>query len=137
PAAHETADLVQRNRGKLDATLDALHTDLAVIDRHQIDLAATIGYLNQAVQGYSSVGYSSGVPNRWANIFVQSLGPAGVDALLGPCGAVDQLIDTILGLNCNNETVPGGGAFGGGGSGSGKGGGGGSGGGPRPVPTPT
>ncbi|MFL5798002.1 MAG: MCE family protein [Actinomycetota bacterium] len=107
-AAHETADLVQRNRGKLDATLNALHTDLAVIDRHQIDLAATIRYLNQAVQGYSSVGYSSGVPNRWANIFVQSLGPAGVDALLGQCGAVDQLIDQVLGTNCQNAGQGGG-----------------------------
>jgi phospholipid/cholesterol/gamma-HCH transport system substrate-binding protein len=102
-AAHETADLVRRNRGKLDATLNALHDDLAVIDRHQIDLAATIQYLNQAVQGYSSVGYSSGVPNRWANIFVASLGPAGVDALLGQCGAVDQLIDQILGSNCQDS----------------------------------
>ena len=145
-ASHATADLVARNRKVLDQTLGALHSDLQVIDQHQVDLAETVSYLNQSVQGYSSVGYSSGVPNQWANIFVQSLGPAGVDALLGPCGAVDQLIDTILGLNCNNETVPGGGGFGGGGSGSGKGGGGGSGagghgggsgGGPRPVPTPT
>jgi phospholipid/cholesterol/gamma-HCH transport system substrate-binding protein len=101
-AAHETADLVRRNRGTLDATLNALHDDLAVIDQHQLDLAATIGYLNQAVQGYSSVGYSSGFPNRWANIFVQSLGPAGIDAILGQCGAVDQLIDDVLGTDCND-----------------------------------
>src|SRR5204862_5621825 len=46
-ASHETADLVRRNRGKLDATLNALPDDLAVIDQHQIDLAATIQYLNQ------------------------------------------------------------------------------------------
>jgi phospholipid/cholesterol/gamma-HCH transport system substrate-binding protein len=101
-AAHETADLVKRNRGTLDATLNALHDDLAVLDQHQLDLAATIQYLNQAVQGYSSVGYSNGFPNRWANIFVQSLGPAGVDAILGQCGAVDQLIDEILGSNCKD-----------------------------------
>jgi phospholipid/cholesterol/gamma-HCH transport system substrate-binding protein len=101
-AAHETADLVRRNRGRLDSTLNALHNDLAVIDQHQIDLAATIQYLNQAVEGYSSVGYSSGVANRWANIFVASLGPAGVDALIGQCGAVDQLIDQVLGSNCQD-----------------------------------
>jgi phospholipid/cholesterol/gamma-HCH transport system substrate-binding protein len=100
-AAHETADLVRRNRGTLDATLDALHQDLAVLDQHQLDLAATIQYLNQAVQGYSSVGYSNGFPNHWANIFVQSLGPAGVDAILGQCGAVDQLIDQVLGTRCD------------------------------------
>jgi phospholipid/cholesterol/gamma-HCH transport system substrate-binding protein len=107
-AAHETADLVRRNRGTLDATLNSLHDDLLVLDRHQLDLAATIQYLNQSVQGYSSVGYSSGFPNRWANIFVQSLGPAGVDAILGQCGAVDQLIDQVLGTNCQ-DTGKGGG----------------------------
>jgi phospholipid/cholesterol/gamma-HCH transport system substrate-binding protein len=100
-AAHETANLVERNRGTLDATLNALHQDLAVLDQHQLDLAATVQYLNQAVQGYSSVGYSNGFPNHWANIFVQSLGPAGVDAILGQCGAVDQLIDQVLGTKCN------------------------------------
>lgn len=105
-ASHETADLVSRNRKTLDSTLDGLHHDLAVLDQHQLDLAATVQYLNQAVQGYSSVGYSSGFPNRWANIFVQSLGPAGVDAILGECGAVDQLIDQILGTDCNAEGGP-------------------------------
>ncbi|MBI4259708.1 MAG: MCE family protein [Actinobacteria bacterium] len=99
-ASHETADLIRRNRALLDATLGSLHTDLTVLDRHQVDLAATISYLEQAVEGYASVGYSSGVPNRWANIFVQSLGPLGVDAILGQCGAVDQLIDDLLGTDC-------------------------------------
>jgi phospholipid/cholesterol/gamma-HCH transport system substrate-binding protein len=107
-AAHETANLVKRNRGTLDSTLNGLHQDLAVLDQHQLDLAASIQYLNQAVQGYSSVGYSSGFPNHWANIFVQSLGPAGVDAILGQCGAVDQLIDQILGSNCQDTGKTGG-----------------------------
>ncbi|MGH2820806.1 MAG: hypothetical protein ACRDJ5_09145, partial [Actinomycetota bacterium] len=49
------------------------------------------------VQGYSSVGYSQGVPNRWANIFVQSLGPAGADALVGPCGEIDDAFTELLG----------------------------------------
>jgi virulence factor Mce-like protein len=109
-ASHETANLVQRNREVLDATLAALHADLTVLDRHQLDLAATIAYLEQAVQGYSSVGTSSGVPNRWANIFVQSLGPVGVDAIVGECGAVDQLIDDLLGTDCDeagDSTDPG------------------------------
>lgn len=99
-SSHETADLVRRNRGVLDSALRNLHVDLQVIDRHQLDLAATIAYLEQAVQGYSSVAYSSGVPNRWANIFVQSLGPAGVDALVGECGLVDQLFDELFGADC-------------------------------------
>jgi phospholipid/cholesterol/gamma-HCH transport system substrate-binding protein len=113
-ASHDTADLVARNRGVLDATLRGLHTDLAVLDRHQVDLAATIQYLDASVHGYQSVGYSQssggntyhtsgGFPNRWANIFVQSLGPFGVDALLGQCGAVDQLVDQVLGTDCNKQ----------------------------------
>jgi len=114
--SHATADLIRRNRAVLDQTLASLHTDLGVIDQHQVDLAATISYLRVAVQGYQSVGYSQGIPNHWANIFVQSLGPAGVDAILGRCGALDQLIDQLLATNCRN----GGGGVGGVG---GKGGG--------------
>jgi phospholipid/cholesterol/gamma-HCH transport system substrate-binding protein len=114
-ASHQTADLVVRNRKVLDGALGSLHQVFGVIDKHQVDLAAAISYLEDAVQGYQSVGYSGGncgevdsqscaqgSPNDWANIFVQSLGPAGVDALLGKCGAVDQLIDQILGTDCNS-----------------------------------
>ena len=101
-ASHETAGLVARNRTVLDATLNFLQQDLAVLSRHQLDLAATVSYLDKSVEGYSSVGYSAGnSPNRWANIFVQSLGPAGVDALIGKCGAVDQFFDHYFGSNCH------------------------------------
>lgn len=96
-AAHEVADLVGRNRATLDSTLAGLNTTLRTIDRHQVDLAATVSYLEQSVRGYSSVGYSQGHPNRWANIFVQSLGPLGMDATFGPCGALDQALDDLLG----------------------------------------
>ncbi|MFN2589793.1 MAG: MCE family protein [Actinomycetota bacterium] len=113
-ASHETANLIERNRPVLDRTLRALHDDLDVLARHQLDLAAGISYLEDSVQGYASVAYSGGtcgmqpppcergVPNRWANIFVQSLGPLGVDTFLGECGLVDQLIDEILGTNCED-----------------------------------
>jgi phospholipid/cholesterol/gamma-HCH transport system substrate-binding protein len=110
--SHATADLVQRNRKVLDQTLASLHDDLGVIDQHQVDLASTITYLRTAVLGYQSVGYSQGTPNQWANIFVQSLGPAGVDAVLGKCGALDRLIDQLLATDCNKEpgaNQPGGG----------------------------
>lgn len=110
----EIADLVRRNRPLLDHALEALHADLQVLDRHQVDLAATITYLEQAVQGYSSVGYSQGrVRNRWANIFVQSLGPAGVDAIVGQCGVVDQLFDDLFGTDCAEGGGGGGGRRGG------------------------
>jgi phospholipid/cholesterol/gamma-HCH transport system substrate-binding protein len=100
--SRETADLIGRNRAVLDSALQYLDQDLKVLNRHQLDLAAGIAYLNQAVQGYSSVGYSQDIPNSWANIFVQSLGPAGVDALLGQCGAVDQFFDHYFGADCHD-----------------------------------
>jgi phospholipid/cholesterol/gamma-HCH transport system substrate-binding protein len=106
-ASHTTADLVGRNRSVLDATLSFLHSDLDVLARHQLDLAATVDYLEKAVKGYSSVGYSAGnFPNQWANIFVQSLGPLGVDRLIGDCGAVDQFFDQYFGTKCGNSSFP-------------------------------
>jgi phospholipid/cholesterol/gamma-HCH transport system substrate-binding protein len=135
-ASHATADLVRRNRKVLDRTLVSLHQTFRVLDQHQLDLAAAVSYLEDAVQGYQSVGYSGGncgrmdsrscnggKPNQWANIFVQSLGPAGVDALIGKCGAVDRMIDRILGTNCEESSapplLPGGDGGGGGGGGIG------------------
>jgi phospholipid/cholesterol/gamma-HCH transport system substrate-binding protein len=96
-AAHEVASMVRRNRPELDSALNGLHLTLTEVEKHQTDLAATISYLNDSVRGYQSVGYSQGVPNRWANIFVQSLGPAGMDAAFGPCGTFDQALDQLLG----------------------------------------
>jgi phospholipid/cholesterol/gamma-HCH transport system substrate-binding protein len=96
-AAHETASLVERNRAALDGALAGLHQSLSVLNDHQVDLAATVSYLEEAVRGYASVGYSQGTKNRWANIFVQSLGPLGIDAFTGPCGTFDQALDELLG----------------------------------------
>jgi phospholipid/cholesterol/gamma-HCH transport system substrate-binding protein len=96
-ASFEIASLVGRNRSKIDSALAGLRTTLNVVDKHQAELAAAIPYLETAVQGYSSIGTSQGIANRWANIFVQSLGPVGVDAIAGPCGALDQMLDDFLG----------------------------------------
>ncbi|MFP5298849.1 MAG: MCE family protein [Actinomycetota bacterium] len=96
-ASFEVASLVSRNRGTINSALEGLRTTLKTIDDHQMELAAAVSYLEEAVRGYSSVGYSQGTPNRWANIFVQSLGPLGVDAIAGPCGALDQALDELLG----------------------------------------
>jgi phospholipid/cholesterol/gamma-HCH transport system substrate-binding protein len=90
-ASVETADLVRRNRAVLDSTLHHLTDDLDVLGNHQLDLAAGIAYLENAVQGYSSVGYSQGQPNRWANIFVRSLGP--LESPTEREAIVDELID--------------------------------------------
>jgi len=128
-ASHSTADLIARNRPELDHALRSLHGALEVIDQHQVDLAAGISYLQDSVEGYSSVGYSMGIPNRWANIFVQSLGPAGIDAFVGPCGAVDNALDDMLGedpRDCQHRAEYGDQNDGGGGGGAGNGGGGGN-----------
>jgi phospholipid/cholesterol/gamma-HCH transport system substrate-binding protein len=119
-ASQETTDLVRRNRAVLDQALNNLDKDLRTLDKHQLDLAATIAYLENAVQGYSSVGYSAGgnFNNHWANIFVQSLGPVGVDGVIGDCGMVDDLIDEYFGTNCED---PGGAAASGQGQGGGPG----------------
>ncbi len=116
-ASEETADLVRRNRLVLDDTLRFLHRDLEVLDRHQLDIAGAIAYLENGVQGYSSVGYSQCsrpgvgcVRNRWANIFIQSLGPLGVDAIVGSCGLVDQLFDRYFGTDCEESDGRGAGA---------------------------
>ena len=95
-ASTETASLVRRNRAVLDSALTNLHKDLQVLERHQLDLAAGIAYLENAVQGYQSIGYSQGVPNDWANIFVAALGPASEEALLGEGGLVDDVVDEFF-----------------------------------------
>lgn len=96
-ASHKVADLVRENRPALDGALRGLNITLKSLDKRQLELAAGVSYLHDAVRGYQSVGYSQGVPNRWANIFVQSLGPVGMDAAFGPCGALDQALDQLLG----------------------------------------
>jgi phospholipid/cholesterol/gamma-HCH transport system substrate-binding protein len=96
-ASHETANLVGRNRVMIDGALNNLHDALQILDNHQVDLAAVISYLEDSVRGYASVGYSQGTKNRWANIFVQSLGPLGIDQFFGPCGTFDQALDELLG----------------------------------------
>lgn len=96
-ASHKVADLVRRNRPALDGALQGLNVTLRSLNQHQYQLAAGVSYLHDAVRGYQSVGYSQGIPNRWANIFVQSLGPIGMDAAFGPCGALDQALDELLG----------------------------------------
>ena len=104
-ASTETASLVRRNRAVLDSLLTNLHKDLQVLEDHQLDLAASIAYLENGVQGYQSIGYTQGKPNHWANVFIQSLGGLSVDGLVGEGGAVDEFVDHFF---CPDGTCPGG-----------------------------
>jgi phospholipid/cholesterol/gamma-HCH transport system substrate-binding protein len=110
-AAQQTSQLVGRNQPKLQQMLDALHSDLAVLGQHQVDLAQSVAYAGAAVQGFQSVGYSGAgfTPNSWANIFVNLASITGVEGVLGSCGALDQALDVALGpdpLPCNARTGP-------------------------------
>jgi phospholipid/cholesterol/gamma-HCH transport system substrate-binding protein len=126
--AVQTSALVGANRGKLDSILAELHTDLGIVGRHQNDLAQAVADLGDTVQAYSSIGYSgsNSAPNpNWANIFTQTPGPAGEDAVFGSCGDFDQALTAILGpdpaehpnhsFQCTPQPatgpVPGGGPF--------------------------
>ena len=110
-AAAATASLVGDNRTRLDAVLNELEADLAIVGRHQIDLAHTVAYLSVAIEGFSSIGYSAGdFPNNWGNIFTQFLSDPQVDQVMGSCGPVDQALDIALGpdpLPCEERDGPG------------------------------
>lgn len=110
-AAAATASLVGDNRTRLDAVLNELEADLAIVGRHQIDLAHTVAYLSVAIEGFSSIGYSAGdFPNTWGNIFTQFLSDPQVDQVMGSCGPVDQALDIALGpdpLPCEERDGPG------------------------------
>jgi phospholipid/cholesterol/gamma-HCH transport system substrate-binding protein len=110
-AASQTAQLVGRNRPRLQQMLDALHADLEVLGQHQVDLAQGVAYAGAAVQGFQSVGYSgpNQSPNSWANIFVNAASLTPLDGVIGSCGAMDQALDIALGpdpLPCDARTGP-------------------------------
>ena len=110
--ARKTADLVAANRPKLDAILTEVHADLAIIDQHQQDLAASLSGLTNAISGFASVGYSGPdqYPNQWANMYTQLIGPLSPDALFGSCGFLDEAFDIMIGpdpvKSCAARTGP-------------------------------
>lgn len=110
--AKKTADLVATNRPQLDAILDELHVDLAIVGRRQGELAASMSGLSNALGGFASIGYSGKdeVPNTWANMYTQLLGPISPDAVFGSCGLLDDSFDILVGpdpiKNCADRTGP-------------------------------
>lgn len=114
------ADLVEERRAQIDRILEELHQDVAIVDRHQVDLAHALAYGGVAVEGFASIGYQGGpakIDNpAWGNVFTTSLGAVGVDALLGCGGTLDQVLTAIIGPDpgCEGtkEVPPDGGAGG-------------------------
>jgi ABC-type transporter Mla subunit MlaD len=110
-AAGQIAGLVGANRTKLDAILAELHTDLAIIGQHQVDLAQSVAYLASGIEGFQSIGYSgpNNYPQPWANVFTVGLGPASADPVFGCGGAVDQALTVAVGpdpLPCSQAVGP-------------------------------
>jgi phospholipid/cholesterol/gamma-HCH transport system substrate-binding protein len=109
--ATQTNGLVGDNQGQLNSLINNLNTVLGVVGHHQDDLAEAVSYLGSALKGFASVGYSgpSDTPNSWANIYANTLGITGTYGALGPCGALDQALDRVLGptpLACDEQTGP-------------------------------
>ncbi len=109
--ASETSQLVGQNQPQLNALLQNLHSVLGVVSQHQVDLAEGLSYLASGLKGFASVGYSgpSNFPNTWANVFTNPVTLAGAFGVLGPCGALDQALNVVLGpdpLACSEQTGP-------------------------------
>lgn len=105
-ATNRVTDLVATDRAQLDRTLAELHRDLKIVDAHQVDLAHTFAYAGAAFEGYASIFRSGGRDNPyWGYVFTQSLGTAGVDALLGCDGVVEGLLDEVFGPDPRGCTV--------------------------------
>lgn len=108
--ATQTASLVGQDQPQIQQLLNHLHAVLGVVQQHQVDLAQGIAYLDSGIQGFASIGYSGSAANpSWANVYVNLLGSAGIDSLLGACGVVDDALNQILGpdpLPCSQQVGP-------------------------------
>ncbi|MHB8439109.1 MAG: MCE family protein [Acidimicrobiales bacterium] len=109
--AAQTASLIGQNQPQIQSLLDHLQSVLAVVAQHQEDLAQGVSYLDAAITGFQSIGYSgqANTPNSWANIYANVVGIANGYSVLGSCGALDQALDLVLGpdpMSCDERTGP-------------------------------
>jgi phospholipid/cholesterol/gamma-HCH transport system substrate-binding protein len=109
--AAQTSSLVGGNQPQLNSLLQNLHSVLGIVSQHQLDLAEGLSYLASGLKGFASVGYSgpSDYPNTWANVFTNPVTLGGAYGVLGPCGALDQALNLVLGpdpLPCSDQTGP-------------------------------
>jgi phospholipid/cholesterol/gamma-HCH transport system substrate-binding protein len=95
-----TADLVAERRAQIDRVLASFSEDLALVDRHQVDLAHTLAYLPAGLEGFASIGYSGGdarIDNPdWGNVFATNLGSVGIGSLLECGGALDRMFTELF-----------------------------------------
>lgn len=94
------ADFVADERAQIDRVLRDLTEALDVVDAHQVDLAHTLPYLTQGLDGFSSIGYlnlAKEDTGQWGNVFLTGLGAVGVEATFGCGSAVDQVLTQVVG----------------------------------------
>lgn len=108
--ATDTANALLLDREEqIDRILTDLHTDLEVVDAHQVDLAHVFAYLGSGLEGFASIGYSGGDDKldnpSWGNVSATELGPLGVEALLGCGGDLDEIFTEAIGPDprCEGE----------------------------------
>ncbi|MHB8246934.1 MAG: MlaD family protein [Acidimicrobiales bacterium] len=107
--ALQTSSLIGRNQPRLQEMLTSLHGALAVIGQHQIDIARSVAFAASAITGFASVGKSGVANTPWANIYTNLVASSVGDEILGPCGALDQVLNIALGpdpRSCSNRTGP-------------------------------
>ncbi len=107
--AGQTNSLVNEDSPALNSLLSSLNADLTVVGQHQEDLAEGVSYLGGALKGFQSIAYSGSTPVPWGNIFVNPAGLTNTFGVIGPCGALDQVLDEALGpdpLPCADQTGP-------------------------------
>jgi phospholipid/cholesterol/gamma-HCH transport system substrate-binding protein len=105
--ATQTNSLISGDSPALNALLASLHSDLAVVGAHQVDLAQGVSYLGTALKGFASIAYGGDQTVNWANIFVNPAGLTGTYGVIGPCGALDTALTAALGPDptpCANQT---------------------------------
>jgi phospholipid/cholesterol/gamma-HCH transport system substrate-binding protein len=97
-AASQLSGLVGANRPKLDAILNEVHTDLQIINRHQVDLTQGLGYAAVAANGFGNIQYqgtNSDVPLPFANSLAVIPGSAEAN-VFSPCGTLNQVFNQAL-----------------------------------------
>ncbi len=109
-AAAQLSTLVGTNQPQLSQLVNHLDSVLAVLSKHQLDLAEGISSAASAVTGFASIGTSGSTPNpSWANVYTNMLTTSGALDVLGACGTLDQVLNEALGpdpLPCNEQTGP-------------------------------
>jgi phospholipid/cholesterol/gamma-HCH transport system substrate-binding protein len=93
----DVADLIVDTRTELDSILDEVHRITAVLNDNQMNISEGLAYVGDAITGFASIAYAGPVEVPWGDVFVTSLGPVGVDVLLGCGSLLDQQLDTVLG----------------------------------------